>query len=805
MKISLNWLKSLLESDRSADELASLFTSAGLEVEGRETVESVPGGLRGLVVGEVVECSKHPDADRLSITRVDVGNGAPLSIVCGAPNVARGQKVIVAKPGAKLFPLKGEPFEIKKSKIRGQLSEGMICAEDEIGVGESHEGIIVLPKETVVGKEAAEIYNVESDEVFEIGLTPNRSDAASHFGVARDLAAVLNSHGHTSKYVPRIPDLADLPEPLAPRSIKVEVLDKSACPRYCGIAISDISVKESPEWIQNRLRSIGVRPVNNVVDITNFVLHELGQPLHAFDLAKIKGEKIVVRRASPGETFVTLDGIERRLSGTDLMICDEQSPMCLAGVFGGAESGVTAQTHTVFLESAYFDPAAVRRTARSHSLRTDASFRFERGADPEMTITALKRAAGLILETAGGRIVSEVIDEYPEKLAPYKVAFSYKNCNELAGKDLDRAMMKAIITNLGIEIDSEGTDGLLLYVPRHKHDVTREADVIEEILRIYGYDNIEPARHLNFGLPSGSQSDDNDQVEKVGQLLSANGFREIMTLSLTNESYYNDKKDLVRVLNPLSSELGVMRKSLIPGGLASLAYNINRQADDLKLFEFGRSYTQNGSADYAEKKQLSIFVTGGVFNLNPHGIKSDDGFALLKSALGSIFISGGLGAVRTRELNDEAFQYGLEYINGRSAVAVAGLVSQELAGIFSLSQPVYCAVIEWEDYVRAASERKVIFSELSKFPFVTRDLALLIDKKVAYSQVEELAYQTEKKLLANVGLFDVYQDKKLGEKKSYAVRFTLTDRNATLTDAQIDPVMERLIRAFREKLGAELR
>lgn len=805
MKISLNWLQSLLESDQTADQLDRLLTGAGLEVESREIIESVPGGLKGLIVGEVLECVKHPDADRLTLAKVNVGNGAPLSIVCGAPNVAAGQKVIVARPGTRLFPLNGEPFEIKKSKIRGQVSEGMICAEDEIGIGNSHNGIIVLPPDTETGLEAAEVFGIQRDEVFEIGLTPNRSDAASHFGVARDLAAILNTHQHTQKYVPSIPGVHALQPPRVTEEISVEVLDKAACPRYCGLAIRGVSVSESPAWMQARLKAIGVRPINNVVDVTNFVLHELGQPLHAFDLDRINGRKIVVRRAADGEKFTTLEGIERTLRSSDLMICDERSPMCIAGVFGGEKSGVTSETTGIFLESAYFDPASVRRTARAHALRTDASFRFERGADPDMTVTALIRAANLILELAGGEVVSETIDVYPEKMEPYKVAFSYKNCNDVAGKDLDRSIMKSILLNLGIKIDSEGTDGLLLYVPRHKHDVTREADVIEEILRIYGYDHIEPARHLSYAMPAADAGDHATLSEKIAENLVANGFREIMSLSLTSESHYDEKEDLVRILNPLSSELGVMRKSLITGGLQAIAHNTNRQHEDLRIFEFGNVYRLQDRAKYQEKKELVMLVTGELFAANAYGFQSRDGFGLLKSALSMIFRMGGLPDVRSEETKDPQFSYGLNFTSGKNLVATAGLIKQETCEKAGVTQPAYGAVIDWEKYASLASPGEVVFVEPGRFPFVTRDLALLLDRKTSYGELVDLAFRTEKKLLEDVSLFDIYQDTKLGDRKSYAVRFTLCDRNSTLTDQQIDQAMDRLVTAFRDTLGAQLR
>lgn len=807
MKISYNWLKTLINTDLPAEEAATLLTSSGLEVEAVESFESLKGGLKGLVVGHVIECGKHPDADRLSLTKVDIGTGEHLSIVCGAPNVAAGQKVIIASIGTKLFPSEGEPFEIKKSKIRGAASEGMICAEDEIGLGKSHAGIIVLPEDTKVGLPASEYFKIESDHIFEIGLTPNRSDAASHLGVARDLAAIINSSKNTNDTVINITGLNQLPEASGKNAVSITVTNTEGCKRYSGIIISGITVKESAEWLQNRLKSIGVRPINNIVDITNFVLHELGQPLHAFDLEKINGKKIVVRNAEEGEKFITLDGVERTLKANDLMICDESKPMCIAGVFGGADSGVSEKTTSVFIESAYFDPAHVRRSSKNHSLKTDASFRFERGTDPDMTLIALTRAANLIFELAGGTLSMGPVDVYPEKLEPYRVAFSNTNCNALIGKEIDMNVVKNIITNLGIEIESEGSDGLLLQVPRYKTDVTREADVIEEVMRIYGYNNIEVSKSITYTSFNDPKNFDVTLENKAGGIFEGFGFNEIMSLSLSKESYYPEQNNTVKVVNPLSNDLNVLRGDMIYSGLEAIAYNINRKNSDLKLFEIGRIYSQSPEAEfkYAEQKQLSVFVTGNLFNENPYQLNNKSEFSFLKAAIMNLFEKCGIHNIKSTESSYSNFEYGLTLTLNNKPIAEIGSVNKPTLKNFDINQPVFYACIHWNVLLKAFSKNKIEFEEISKYPSVRRDLALLIDKSVKYSQIEELAFNSEKKFLKEVNLFDIYEGEKLGNKKSYAVSFTLMDKDATLTDKQIDSVMDKLISNYKEKLGAELR
>jgi phenylalanyl-tRNA synthetase beta chain len=807
MKISYNWLKNLISIGLPVSETAAVLTGSGLEIEGTETFETVPGGLKGLVIGEVVECGKHPDADRLSLTRVDVGGKEPLSIVCGAPNVKQGQKVVVAPVGTKLFPVTGEPFEIKKSKIRGAVSEGMICAEDEIGIGSSHAGIIVLPDNVNVGTPVSDHFKIESDTVFEIGLTPNRSDAASHLGVARDLAAVLNTREHNNDLSVSLPGQNELPSSDNKKKVEIEVENKSGCKRYSGLVVTGVKVKDSPEWIRNRLRSIGVRPINNIVDVTNFVLHELGQPLHAFDADKIAGDKIVVRNAKKGEKFKTLDEVDRDLSENDLMICDERSPLCIAGVFGGASSGISGSTTSVFLESAYFDPDQVRASSRRHGLKTDASFRFERGTDPNMTIAALLRAASLILEIAGGEIGMDIADVYPEKLEPYKVAFSFANCSDLIGKDIERATVKRIILNLGIEIDSEGNDGLLLKVPRYKTDVTREVDVIEEVMRVYGYNNVEMGKHISYTAYNSPPNFELRLENKVTETLSGAGLNEIMCLSLTRSSYYHDENKLVKVMNPLSQDLNVMRKDLLFGGLETIAYNINRKATDLKLFEIGKTYQVDAEAKfpYKEEKKIAIWMTGELYPQNPYGLKGEAGLSYLKSVVTHLLQRCGVEKFQSQETENINFEYGLSYtVNGKKMLDL-GLVKKTILRKMDIQQPVFFADISWDVLLRIFSKQKVEFTEISRFPSVRRDLALLIDRSVQYRQIEEIAFSTEKKFLQEVNLFDVYEGEKLGNKKSYAVSFTLLNKEATLTDKQIEAVMDKLVSNYKEKLGAELR
>lgn len=804
MKISYNWLKTLININQSPEEVAELLTSSGLEVEGIETFETIKGGLKGIVVGEVVEKEKHPDADKLSLTKVNVGTGELLSIVCGAPNVAAGQKVLVATVGATLYPTSGEPFTIKKSKIRGAASEGMICAEDEIGLGNSHDGIMILPENAVPGTPAADFLKIQQDYVLEIGLTPNRADAASHFGVARDLAAILNSKTENGSYQAEMHNVLELPPASNLNKVNVSIENTEACKRYSGIVISGITVKPSPDWLKNSLLAIGLRPINNIVDITNFVLHDLGQPLHAFDLDKIKGSQIIVKTGLENTSFKTLDGVERKLFASDLMICNAEEPMCIAGVFGGEESGVSDSTTSIFLEAAYFDPGYVRRTGKQHGLKTDSSFRFERGTDPEMTINALKRAAALIFECAGGVLSMDVVDIYPEKLESFQVAFSYHNCQSLIGKEISKATIKQIILSLGINIITEGNDGLLLSVPQYKTDVTREADVIEEVMRIYGYNNVEESTQIKFSAKFDDREKATATENTVANLLVSQGFYEMMGLSLTKEAYYNNPEHLVRVLNPLSSDLNVMRGSMVFGGLEAIAYNINRKQHDLKLFEFGKTYQKKDNV-YTETKHLTMFVTGRKYAENPFGENKKTDFQYLKACVEAALKRLAI-EFKTEDLSNDSMAYGISYSYKNKSLAELGLVQRQLCKKMDINNEVFYAVFNWDNVMALVGKTKLEYQEIPKFPSVRRDLALLLDRKITYKEVKEIAYQTERKLLKDVNLFDIYEGDKLeAGKKSYAVSFTLQDEEATLTDKQIDHVMQKLIKTYTEKLGASLR
>lgn len=837
MKISYNWLKNYIKTDLPAATIGELLTGCGLEVESIEKFETLKGSLNGLVVGEVKTREKHPDADRLSVTTVDVGTGTLLNIVCGAANVAAGQKVVVATIGAKLYPVAGEPFEIKKSKIRGQLSEGMICAEDEIGTGTSHEGIMVLDADATVGMPVKDYFaqqegypKAEEDSVFEIGLTPNRADAASHVGVARDLVAVLNCQTAAeqktsttqtelalSLQLPQVnvfkPDNTNLP-------IKVVVEDTEACPRYSGLTISGIKVAESPEWLKNRLKSVGVRPINNIVDITNYVLHELGQPMHAFDADKIKGGKVIVKKLTDKTKFKTLDEVERELSDEDLMICSagekpgDAIPMCIAGVFGGSESGITEKTTSVFLESAYFNSTSIRKSSKRHSLKTDASFRFERGTDPNMTVFALKRAALLIKEIAGGSISSEIVDVYSKKISNFKVPFSFENCNRLIGKRIDLRVIKTILQSLDIIIEHEGTDALLLSIPPFKVDVQREQDVVEEVLRIYGYNKIEIPTSLNSSIQYAEKPDKEKLQNVVSELLSNNGFSETMCLSLTKGEYSERLESLntaynVAMMNPLSSDLNVMRQTLLFSGLETVAYNINRKNSDLRLYEFGKSYmvVPNGEVNkYTETKHLSLFITGSKKSESWNAKNEDVGFYSMKGYVKAVLERLGLNNCTLAECKGDIFSQGLSFSINKKVLVEFGSVSKKLLKAMDIKQDVFYADFKWDQVAESLKKVRVMYQEVPKFPEVRRDLALLIDKAVKFELLEQLAYQAEKSLLKAVNLFDVYEGDKLpAGKKSYALSFTLLDENATLTDKQIEKIMEKLVKTYQEKAGAEIR
>ena len=812
MKVSYNWLKSYLDVNLSADEVATILTSIGLEVESIEHFESIKGGLKGMVVGEVLSKEPHPDADRLSLTKVSIGGDQLLSIVCGASNVEKGQKVVVATIGATLYPTTGNAFEIKKSKIRGQLSEGMICAEDEIGLGSGHDGILVLDSKWEVGTPAAEVFGVEQDAVFEIGLTPNRADAASHVGVARDLMTYLNYQSaihDTAAHQLILPSVNGLTTSTATSKIAVEVIATASCLRYSGLFIKGVSVQPSPAWLQNRLKSIGLKPINNIVDAGNFVMHELGQPLHLFDAEKIEGNKIIVKHPEHAEKFIALDGTEQTITPDDLMICDSKNMLCIAGVFGGLNSGIQNNTKDIFIESACFDAATVRKTSKRLGLKTDASFRFERGTDPEITLYALKRAAALILDIAGGHCDSAPVDIISKKIEPTRVGFSFKNCAALCGAEIDKKIIKNILTSLGIEIISEGTDALMLSVPAFKVDVKREVDVIEEVLRIYGYNNIAIGDTVNSTLAYSDSSNEALQL-LVANLLSNVGFNEILTNSLTTAGYYSkdsaQEESLIRLLNPLSSDLNVLRADIIYSGLEAILYNLNRKNNHLQFYEFGNTYTLNDSKQFIESKHLALFITGKTeieqWNSahTPATLFTINGVVeLITKRLG---LTGLVAEVTTHANLDEC----LRLMHGKKAIVVFGKVKRQLLKNFDIKQDVYFADFNWQEIPSIIKKKKTRYTEISKFPAVSRDLALLLDKHVSFDQLENVAKQTERKILKEVQLVDVYEgDKIASDKKSYALRFTLLDEQETLTDKRIDQTMEKLLKNISEKTGAVLR
>ncbi len=818
MIISYNWLKDYLNVSLEVEKMAEILTDIGLEVGGVETVQSIKGGLEGVVVGEVLTCEKHPDADRLSKTTVNVGGEESLPIVCGAPNVAAGQKVLVATVGTMLYS-GDDSFKIKKSKIRGEVSMGMICAEDELQLGKSHDGIMVLDAAAEPGTPAKAFFDIQDDYAIEIDLTPNRIDGASHMGVARDLAAYLQQEDTAAKY--ELPSVDDFKVDNKDYPVEVVVEDAALAPRYCGVTLSGVAVKESPEWLQNRLKAIGQKPINNIVDVTNYVLHELGQPLHAFDGAAIKGDKVVVKTLSEKTKFITLDEQERELSDKDLMICNAEEGMCIAGVFGGAESGVTEKTTKVFLESAYFNPVSVRKTAKRHTLSTDASFRFERGVDPNNTLYALKRAALLIKEVAGGSISSDVFDFYPEEVKPYDVSVSYKNVNRLIGKDLGEERIKTILKGLEIEIAAE-KDGILeLKVPTYRVDVQREADVIEDILRIYGYNNIEMGLSVKSTITHSVRPDDHKLKNLTAGHLVGAGFNEIMCNSLTKAAYYEKSEDYpvamsVKILNPLSADLNVMRQTLLFGGLESIAYNRNRKQSDLALFEFGNCYYYDAETEgetnydkYSQSQHLGFWRVGklsaGAWNAKEQNVS----FYELKASVENVLTQAGvnIGELVCGELDSDLFDYGLVYLTKAGQVVVQlGAVSSALVNDAGIDTEVFFADMNWDVVLEVLKSHKVSYREISKFPEVKRDLSLLIADSVKFADLEELAYGVERKFLKAVSIFDVYKGDKLpAGKKSYALSFVLQDEAKTMKDKQVDRIMNNLIAAYKKEFAAEIR
>ncbi len=803
MKISYKWLKELIEITETPEEIGKLLTGTGLEVEGIEEVESIKGGLKGVVIGEVLTCEKHPEADRLKITTVDVGLEQPLNIVCGAPNVAAGQKVILATVGATLYPTgSDEPLVLKKSKIRGALSEGMICAEDELGLGQSHDGILVLDTDLPNGTPASEYFGISSDYMIEIGLTPNRADAASHYGVARDLKAVLNRAINLPSVDAFAVDNQSFP-------ISVSVENNEAAPRYAGLTITGIKVGDSPEWLKQRLATIGIRSINSIVDITNYICHELGQPMHAFDADKITGNKVIVKTVAAGTPFVTLDGHERKLSDADLMICNETEPMCIAGVFGGLTSGVTAETTSIFLESAYFSPIWVRRTAQRFALKTDSSFRFERGTDPNMPLYALKRAALLVKEIAGGVISSDIVDLYPNPVADFEVKVTYRHIDRLLGKSLEKSLIKTILNGLDIAVKNEDENGFIAVVPPYRVDVQREADIIEEILRIYGFDQIELSAGLSSDYLSDFPVNDSEKLKmRISELLAANGFNETITNSLTKPEPQSTLGDSVfgnpvKILNYLSEDLSVMRQTLIFSGLEVVAYNVNRRQKDLKLFEFGKTYHEvNGK--YTEKERIALFVSGNIQEETWLEKAREVTFHDLAASVNQILVAMKVKSVEKETADANIFSEGITLTLNKKPVVSFGLLKSAITKKADVKAPVFFADFDW-DYLLKQYNSAVEFKEVSRFPEVRRDLSLVVEKKITFEELRQIAYKTEKQLLRSVNVFDVYEGANLEGKKSYSISFILQDDQQTLTDKVIDKSMQRLIATYERELGAVIR
>nr|WP_315222925.1 phenylalanine--tRNA ligase subunit beta [uncultured Flavobacterium sp.] len=806
MKISYNWLKQFIKTDWTSEQTSELLTDLGLEVEVVEKYESIKGGLAGVVVGHVLTCEKHPDADRLKITTVNIGLEAPIQVVCGATNVAAGQKVPVATVGTVLYDKEGAAFTIKKGKIRGQESHGMICAEDELGLGTSHDGIMILDETLEPGTPAASVFKLADDEVFEIGLTPNRADAMSHYGTARDLRAGMLQRGVNVELI--TPSVSNFRVEMRTLKIDVSVEEPLLAPRYCGLTISGISVEPSPAWLQDRLKAIGLTPKNNIVDVTNYVLHELGQPLHAFDASKING-KVIVKTLPEGTKFVTLDDVERTLHKEDLMICDEKGPLCIAGIFGGKKSGVTEGTTAIFLESAYFDPVSIRKTAKRHQLNTDASFRFERGIDPTITEYALKRAALLIQEVAGGKITCDVVEVYPKKIEDFSVLLNFNNVYKIIGQEIPKDTIKKILVSLDIKVNSVSDSGLGLTIPAYRVDVQREIDVIEEILRVYGYNNIDFSKKFNATVSNSPRTEDYKVQNVIASQLNSQGFHEMMANSLTTAAYAKLSTTLkeehnVTMLNPLSNDLATMRQSLLFSALEAISYNINRRNSDLKLFEFGKTYHKylNG---YEEHKHLTLSISGNRNKESWIAVQKSTDFFLLKGYVTAILTRLGIEKITNAPVASDVFSEGTSICYNNDTLVEMGVVKKSILKHFGIKQDVYFADFNW-DLILKIITGKIKYSEIPKYPEVRRDLALLIDQKTTYESIYNLAKQTEKGLLKDVNLFDVYEGNNLPEgKKSYALSFTIQDNTKTLTDVQIDKIMSKLQQTFETELGASLR
>jgi len=811
MKLSLKWIKEYIELDKSPEEISEILTDIGLEVEGLEEVESIKGGLQGLVIGEVLTCGQHPNADRLSLTTVSIGGDSPLQIVCGAPNVAAGQKVVVAPIGTVLYSAEGDAWKIKKGKIRGEASEGMICAEDEIGIGNDHSGIIVLPADVAVGTPAKSYYNVESDWVYDIGLTPNRSDATAHLGSVKDLAAALKvNHGHSGKV--NIPSIDGFKVDNNDHKLEVVVEDAQGCPRYSGIVIKDIEVKQSPEWLRARIESIGVRSINNVVDITNFILHELGQPLHAFDLGKIAGNKVVVKTLPEGTIFKSLDEVDRKLRAEDVMICDgENKGMCIGGVFGGIDSGVTTETTSIFLESAHFNAKRIRRTSTKHLLFTDAAKVFEKGSDPNGTVFALKRAAMMIKDLAGGIISSDVIDIYPTEIEKKEIDIRFEYIRRYIGVDISVTEITAILDALHIDILRSDDNGMTVAIPTDKADVTREVDVIEEIIRIYGFNKIPTPDRISSAVVFQDGIDQKALKTAAANYLIGNGFSEMMAMSLTQSKYakevlsYEDDQ-LVYVNNTSNIHLDVMRPSMLFGCLEAVAHNHNRQSTNLNLFEFGRSY-EKSTEDFKETNHLVITMTG---TNQPESWKTGEVMSdvhSIKGLVNNLLKRMGINSFKTAEADTTIFDYGLKYLSGRDELVQLGKINKAILSKMDVKRDVYYAEINWDLLCQRRSKKAAVFQPLNKYPTMRRDLAVILDEGVNFDQLATIAQKTGKKLLKSINLFDVYKNtKQLGEgKKSYALSMTFEDKEQTLKDKQVEKIMNDLISRYQSDLGAIIR
>ncbi|MEC4113797.1 phenylalanine--tRNA ligase subunit beta [Myroides pelagicus] len=811
MHISYNWLKQFIKLDITPDETSEILTDLGLEVEGITRYESLKGGLKGVVVGHVVSCVKHPNADKLNLTKIDLGTGEPVQIVCGAPNIAEGQKVPVATVGTELYDAEGKAFQIKKGKIRGEESFGMVCSEVELGIGTNGDGIMVLDAALQPGTPVAEVFNIATDEVFEIGLTPNRSDAMSHWGVARDLRAGLlqNSKEDTQHKELITPSVSKFKVERRTLKIDVTVEDYKKAPRYCGVTISGIEVKASPEWLQNRLKAIGITPKNNIVDVTNYVLHDLGQPLHAFDAGKIKGSKLLVKTVEAGTKFTTLDEVERTLHQDDLMICDENGPLCMAGIFGGTRAAVSDNTTTIFLESAYFHPVVIRKAAKRHGLNTDSSFRFERGIDPAITEYALKHAALLIQQVAGGEITSDIIDLYPKRIEDHSVFLNFNNINRILGEEISKETIKKILVSLDIKVHSMSDIGLGITVPPYRADVTREIDVIEEILRVYGFNNITFSSKLNATIANASRTEDHKVQNVISNLLVAQGFYEIMSNSLTTPEY-NKLSDNIKtsfqvdILNPLSNDLSVMRQSLLFGGLEAIAYNINRKRSDLKLFEFGKSYHKM-LGSYEEHKHFAVFSTGNNIKPSWNSTPKATDFFEFKGYINSILTRLGITKTTTQPTENDVFSEGIAYYLGKDIIVEFGILKKAVLKGLDIKQEVCYADFNWDNVLKVVSE-KIKFTDINKFPAVKRDYALLIDEKVTFDQIYQLTKQVDKNTIKDVTLFDVYQGDKIEDgKKSYAISILMEDSSKTLTDSQVDKIMGKIKYQLENNLNAQLR